>query len=359
MAHTTNIRCGPVFGGQVNEPLRIYQEYKESYSEWKVIQLELIGNADITGSYWQLRDELRYVTGLLEEDLSEARLERNNLVSRVFEQKKNIVNNYKELYAPVEGVLSRESSVQEKYKVSVEAKLRLDDSFVSNCLSYINQNVKGSFYGKIDGRSKLISLVENIDCSNSESVIGVLDALIHHLSVDTRERYNGEERAIDSQVKNQYMEDFYGWLFSLDYILPHYILELDGKGIKELSPGEKGALLLVFYLILDQDNVPLIIDQPEDNLDNESVFNILVPYIREAKKRRQIIIVTHNPNLAVVCDAEQIIYVSIDKKDNFTVSHASGAIENDTINKRIVKVLEGTMPAFHNRKTKYELANHE
>ncbi|WP_164217131.1 hypothetical protein [Virgibacillus sp. YIM 98842] len=51
----------------------------------------------------------------------------------------------------------------------------------------------------------------------------------------------------------------------------------------------------------DKSEEPLIIDQPEDNLDNESVFNQLVLCIVEAKKRRQIIIVTHNPNIAVAC----------------------------------------------------------
>ncbi len=66
--------------------------------------------------------------------------------------------------------------------------------------------------------------------------------------------------------------------------------------------------------MLDRRDIPLVIDQPEDNLDNKSVYEILVKSLKKAKKRRQIIIVTHNPNLAVVADAEQIIHVSIDKK---------------------------------------------
>ena len=72
-------------------------------------------------------------------------------------------------------------------------------------------------------------------------------------------------------------------------------------------------MLLIFYLLVDNDDIPLIIDQPEENLDNQTVYKLLVPSIKEAKNRRQIIIVTHNPNLAVVCDAEQIIHASIDK----------------------------------------------
>ena len=63
-------------------------------------------------------------------------------------------------------------------------------------------------------------------------------------------------------------------------------------------------LLLIFYLQLDRKSTPLVIDQPEDNLDNDSIFKVLAPCIREAKKRRQVIMVTHNPNLAVGADAE-------------------------------------------------------
>ena len=125
------------------------------------------------------------------------------------------------------------------------------------------------------------------------------------------------------------------------------------KDLSILSPGEKGALLLVFYLLLDMDNSPLILDQPEDNLDNDSVANILVDFIKYAKKKRQIIIVTHNPNLAVVADAEQVIYVSIDKKDGCNFVVESGSIENPIINKHIVDVLEGAMPAFRKRDNKY------
>ena len=112
-------------------------------------------------------------------------------------------------------------------------------------------------------------------------------------------------------------------------------------------------MLLVFYLVLDKDNKPLIIDQPEDNLDNQSVAEILVPYIKSAKKKRQIIMVTHNPNLAIVADAEQIIYMNIDKENDYKVSCHSGGIENIIINNHIVNILEGKMKAFDNRRVKY------
>ena len=87
--------------------------------------------------------------------------------------------------------------------------------------------------------------------------------------------------------------------------------------------------------------------------DNQTVYELLVPCIKEAKQRRQIFIVTHKPNLAVVCDVAQVICAELDKKDNYRMNYLSGAIENPKINKAIVDVLEGTMPAFDNRESKY------
>jgi len=84
------------------------------------------------------------------------------------------------------------------------------------------------------------------------------------------------------------------------------------------------------------------------------LYEFLVNCIKDAKERRQIIIVTHNPNLAVVCDAEQVICCSIDKVQGNRIKYESGSIENPTINQRIVDILEGTKPAFDNRKLKYE-----
>jgi predicted ATPase len=162
-------------------------------------------------------------------------------------------------------------------------------------------------------------------------------------------------RDIFKQMRGQKSPvELYDYLFGFDYLEAKYDLKIDGKDLKELSAGERGGLLLIFYLMLDRRDVPLVIDQPEDNLDNKSVYEILVTFLKKAKRRRQIIMVTHNPNLAVVADAEQIIHVSIDKKNKLNdFDFKSGAIENPVINKAVVDILEGTLPAFDNRRLKY------
>lgn len=192
-----------------------------------------------------------------------------------------------------------------------------------------------------------------LEPNSEESVLLFLKNIIEYLECDKRED-NGRtttELFIGDQITKRV--DFYRYLYSLEYLEPYYELRQNGKNLEKLSPGEKGALLLVFYLVLDKSEIPLVIDQPEENLDNHSVAKVLVPFIKEAKKNRQIIMVTHNPNLAVVADAEQIIYVNIDKENGNKFSFISGSIENDDINQKIVDVLEGTMPAFTTRKNKY------
>ena len=120
-----------------------------------------------------------------------------------------------------------------------------------------------------------------------------------------------------------------------------------------LAVRDVNLLSQVFGRVVDNGKTPIILDQPEENLDNETVFRLLVPVLTEAKKKRQIIMVTHNPNLAVVCDAEQIIHASFDRASNCRVNYVAGSLENPTLNSAVVTVLEGTKPAFNNRSGKY------
>ena len=178
-----------------------------------------------------------------------------------------------------------------------------------------------------------------------DNVESVLDFARRVMSV-TREDFDASLKKItDKRV-------LYNLLYSLDYIDIAFRLKVGGRNLDELSPGERGIVLLVFFLALSKESTPIIIDQPEDNLDNQSVYDKLVPCICEAKKKRQVIIVTHNPNIAIACDAEQIICCKIDKTNN-AIRYESGAIEDMEIKKYVIDILEGTMPAFDLRKRKY------
>ena len=122
------------------------------------------------------------------------------------------------------------------------------------------------------------------------------------------------------------------------------------KTLEKLSAGQKGTLYLLLQLATKAFSTPLIFDQPEDDLDNEFIIEELVDLFKELKKYRQIIIVTHNANLVVTADAEQVI-VANNNDENIT--YLSGSLENHKIIENVCKILEGGKNAFEKRKRRY------
>ncbi len=156
-----------------------------------------------------------------------------------------------------------------------------------------------------------------------------------------------------------------------------YKVVMDNDNIDVMSPGKKALVLLKLLIDLAESKCPILIDQPEDDLDNRSVFDELIPFIRCKKKERQIIVVTHNANVVLGADAEEIIIAnqtgskSENKEKRF--EYRSGAIENDNpvfdtdgnvevgilnskgIQQHICDILEGGEIAFEKRKNKYRI----
>ncbi len=149
------------------------------------------------------------------------------------------------------------------------------------------------------------------------------------------------------------------WLYSLDHIKVRYSMQYDGVEIEQLSPGTRGIVLLLLYLSIDRnDDRPLVIDQPEENLDPKSVFDELVERFRETKHRRQIIVVTHNANLVVNTDADQVIVATAGHHKPGalpTMTYISGGLENPEIRKEVCEILEGGEPAFLERAKRLRL----
>jgi hypothetical protein len=160
--------------------------------------------------------------------------------------------------------------------------------------------------------------------------------------------------------------DLFDWMFSTDHISTTYKIQYGGTPLEYLSPGTRGIALLVLYLLMDEDDRrPLIIDQPEGNLDNSSIYQQLVPYIRKAKEKRQIILVTHNPNLVVSTDAEQIVIALPERlagQSHPKITYIAGSIEHsiqesDSMGTRqaVCTLLEGGDRAFKEREGRYSI----
>ena len=138
-----------------------------------------------------------------------------------------------------------------------------------------------------------------------------------------------------------------------------------------MSPGKKGTVLLILFLQISTSDYPILIDQPEDNLDNRTIYQLLCTMIKRKKSERQIIIVTHNANLVVGTDSENVIVANqqgqIDNASkSYRFEYVNGPIEMsfiDTdiknelysrgIREHVCDILEGGEEAFETRERKY------
>jgi len=124
---------------------------------------------------------------------------------------------------------------------------------------------------------------------------------------------------------------------------------LDARPIGDLSPGQRCSALLPIIVL--GSNVPLVVDQPEDNLDNQLVTGLLISILHDLKEKRQIILVTHNPNIVVSGDAEQVVVM--DYVEGKCVVRRQGSLDNADIMRDVVELMEGGREAFVRRFKRY------
>ncbi len=155
-------------------------------------------------------------------------------------------------------------------------------------------------------------------------------------------------------------------------------VKYDGDDLKDMSPGKRSFVVLKLLLDFSDKKCPILIDQPEDNLDNRAIYSDLVRYIRKKKKDRQIILVTHNPNIVVGADSEEVIIANQNGKNapnenGIKFQYLCGSLEDckdrisddDTIpmlnrcgvREHVCDILEGGENAFKERENKYGFYN--
>lgn len=319
-----------------------YQKYLKDLEEWNRKRAEIIGNKDSEGSVEFYKYALNYIDTMLIPEYEELVSERDEISKSLYEGIVELSHIYQSIYAPIQGEISELlGDLEDNVEFHAEVFMQ-DANIASNVLRFINQKYNGKYGRSHNSLQEIENRVKTTDFADEKEAI----AFIHDLAeVITSDFETAEKRVYNRQ-------EFYDFIFGLEYIGVNFKLKMGNHPLEELSPGERGIILLIFYLALSKESKPIIIDQPEDNLDNQSVYNKLVPCICKAKQKRQVIIVTHNPNIAVACDAEQIVYCEMDKERN-QIRYVSGAIENPTIRNHVVDVLEGTMPAFDLRRLKY------
>ena len=194
---------------------------------------------------------------------------------------------------------------------------------------------------------------------DKRSRYGKIDKLKEKFKIsDFDDWVNYFENNLDSACENNYFKkDFIRDIFLVLSMRDQYIrvvpeFTYKSKTIDKLSAGQKGTLYLRLQLATNTFSTPIIFDQPEDDLDNKFIIDELVPLLKKIKKYRQIIIATHNSNLVVSADAEQIIVAN---NEDEKLGYTSGSIENTDIKDKICEILEGGKDAFQKRQQKYNL----
>lgn len=158
-----------------------------------------------------------------------------------------------------------------------------------------------------------------------------------------------------------------------------YYAMLEGDRIggfehSSMTPGKQALFALTLILDESDDKWPLLIDQPEDDLDSRSIYDVIVPYLVKKKRERQILMVSHNANLVVGADSEQVIVANRHgddrtNRDNRTFDYATGSLEHSRkhaiskhalgecgIREHACRILDGGEDAFQKRKNKYQIS---
>jgi len=257
----------------------------------------------------------------------------------------------KELYQPIMANLNTRTGTLGKLRFTVKRQADIE-VWAEGGESLMDLRKAGPFKGKgalLDAANAELKKVWEIG-SASDISTAIADFRDNHeqdiLSHAQVERKNAAEFIT-------WANNIAEWLYSTEHIAISYGVVYDNIDIQQLSPGTRGIVLLLLYLAIDkEDDRPLIIDQPEENLDPKSIFDELVPLFTDVKNRRQIIIVTHNANLVVNTDADQVIIAKVGSHTPGklpVMSYQSGGLENSTIRKEVCEILEGGADAFRER----------
>lgn len=310
--------------------------------------------AEQEGVAKRLAIEIDELDGKTARQLNARLAEREHVYANYFEALAADSKGLEELYAPMKKQLQSSGG---------ENKFELSSGIHIDLRSWLDQSAR--FY---DGRKPQASVKKDS-----------IEKFVHDRLVPTWK--TGDKAEISTAIHDFYelvspsrfmqecatpslkMIDLFDWIYSTDHVRISYKILYDGVELEYLSPGTRGIALLVLYLLMDEDDRrPLIIDQPEGNLDNASVFEQLVPYIRDAKEKRQIVLITHNPNLVVATDAEQVIVATASRLTTQSfprMTYYSGSLEhhgiqeNLGIREAVCTLLEGGEAAFREREVRY------
>jgi len=313
-----------------NEFILKYNELKEEFSKIK---------RNINLPNIQADDYVKYSKEI---DLSKAQLSELDKLSK---KKKELETQLKQTlislqnlwhneFVIVQEEIKKVNDEQDSIKITVDFKGNKQDF-----KSYLKENLRGSnlrdnnIQTITDNYNDMIAVYEDLNKPNSTVSTSLSDVQLH----------------IFKEYFNSNIEAF------LTYRTPDkFEIIYRNRSLNEHSLGQRASALIIFLLTLRESDL-IIIDQPEDDLDNQTIYNDVIKVLKELKNTTQFIFATHNPNIPVLGDCEQVVSC---RYDSNIIETNLGSIDDETIRKEIVNIMEGGKEAFNNRKRIYELWTH-
>lgn len=316
-----------------------WQEQKKNYeTEINNIKQELSAKGLEPDKYETLIKRKTQIEPIINEyskitsKITELENTRNNLKSKIKEQRHKLFN-------------IRKNKLDELNQ-KLNNRLKIDIEYLNNKEKFkeqFSELLKGSGISK-DAINNIIEkdVIDGIEISNYiclgkqklQEIFGFTDAMAQRLL----EWFKNDEKLFELET-----------LFPDDKILIKLKVEDTYKELSTLSAGQKATALLI--LLFAQENRILIIDQPEEDLDNRFIYEDVVKILREIKNNTQIILVTHNANIPVLGDAEQVFV--LEASNNECSIMDVGSIDKISIAQNIKSIMEGGEEAFKRRIEKY------
>lgn len=312
----------------------LIESYKDSLEE---VEENLKGKTDLSVSYLE---SLKSKENTIDEKLSNLGLLKAFREGK-YSDRYRVLNDLEQIYSDYDDEYQSAINEFSQRNKGILKSIRLESKKEFDIKRLVQKIYNEVDRRKVRGVNNLVSdflNLGNLDDFNFSSWIKEFKEDEANFDIFT----NKSPEFFDSLV----FEDYYNLITNIEY----QISDDEYKSLDKLSLGQKGTVLLKFYLS-SGNNCPILIDQPEDHLDNDFIYSDLVETIRNAKKKRQIIIVTHDANLVVNGDSEQVI---IARYSDEKIDHAlSGSLENPRIRKAVARILEGGDEAFKKRERKY------
>ncbi|MDO9000863.1 MAG: hypothetical protein Q7W45_13930 [Bacteroidota bacterium] len=309
--------------------------------EVNIIEAEqqLEGKTEVTASYFDaLKSRIEEIESTLQLYIKEEEYLESNIKYRYTQ-----IDEFGDLFTELNELYTNATAIFTKSNSGILKSLKLESA-----TSFSSEKLIHDLFDMTDKRK-----IKDINKFKTE-ILKITNTYTASEYSEWLKKFESDETNFNyfNDGKKTFEEVAYKNYFTLETKIFYEVEPNNYRILTNLSLGQKGTVLLKLFLSLGN-NCPIIIDQPEDHLDNHFIYSDLVSTLKKAKEKRQVILVTHDANIVVNGDSEQVIVAEY-KNNNINYS-LSGSIENPLIKEAMTKILEGGNEAFIKRESKYQI----